>query len=78
MVYMDKMIEQINNYSSYTNLTAKYSSPEEYFKEVYKDQKLLNIEFNETEEDFFPYKDQPDKYWVGYFESRSRFKNICR
>lgn len=56
-----------------------YSSPSRYFKKINElnANNKLNFPFYD-DRDFFPYSDQEDDVWTGYFTSRPYLKGIIR
>lgn len=52
-----------------------YSTPQRYFEEISKE----HIQWPEWKNyDFFPYSDDPNAYWTGYFTSRPYLKGMVR
>jgi lysosomal alpha-mannosidase len=70
---MDAMISYMNeNYGDKYNLF--YSTPSVYVDAVAK----YNISWPTKYDDMFPYSDNPDAYWTGYFSSRANDKGYIR
>ena len=64
-VSMDRMIKYINeNFGDRVHLM--YSTPGQYLNSLID----ANVTWPVYYEDLFPYADQPDDYWTGYFTSR--------
>ena len=70
---LDKMMTWMNeNYNDTLNLF--YSTPSLYVKNV----SLGNVTFPTKYDDMFPYSDDPDSYWTGYYSSRANDKEYVR
>ncbi len=67
---LDKLIHYANKDS---RVNVFYSSPEEYFKQ----KRSANITFPTKTDDFFPYSDDWQAYWTGYFTSRPSQKRYA-
>eukprot|EP00479_Gromia_sphaerica_P001568 TRINITY_DN11796_c0_g1_i1.p1 TRINITY_DN11796_c0_g1~~TRINITY_DN11796_c0_g1_i1.p1 ORF type:complete len:142 (-),score=21.95 TRINITY_DN11796_c0_g1_i1:108-476(-) len=59
------------NPEDYGEINAFYSTPAEYIKAV-KAEGIPDITTKHG--DFYPYADNADSYWTGYFTSRPAFK----
>ena len=70
---MDKIISFVNRYNT-KNITLQYSTPSQYLDAVKKD----NVEWAVKYDDGFPYSDNLDDYWTGYFSSRPTQKKMIR
>jgi hypothetical protein len=70
---MDNMISYMNKYHG-DRFLFKYSTPSEYVDAVAK----ADIEWPTKYDDMFPYSDNPDSYWTGYFTSRPNDKEQIR
>lgn len=70
----DKLFKFIKDNNQYYNVNVFYSNPSQYLKSVYD----LNTTFPVKTDDFFPYADQTNAYWTGYFTSRPALKGMVR
>jgi hypothetical protein len=70
---IDNMIEYMNaNYNDTYHF--KYATPSNYVDAVAKH----NVSWPTKYDDMFPYSDNPDGYWTGYFSSRANDKELIR
>ena len=69
---MDRLIKYFNSHVS--NVTVMYSTPGEYLEAL----KSQNITWPVKYDDMFPYSDNPQDYWTGYFSSRASAKKQVR
>lgn len=69
---MDHLIEAFN--SRVENITLIYSTPGIYLDTLI----AQNISWPTKYDDMFPYADQPEDYWTGYFTSRANAKGFFR
>lgn len=58
----------------HTNI--KYSKPDQYLKTLHKKEKKFN-EYK-LNDDFFPYRDDKNSYFTGYFTSKPFIKKLAR
>jgi hypothetical protein len=65
-------IEYFN--ATYDDITLLYSTPSEYVNAL----KAEKVEWPVRKDDMFPYADQRDDYWTGYFTSRADAKKQTR
>ena len=75
----DLTFRNLENYIKYFNetyddITLLYSTPSEYINAL----KEENIKWPVRYDDMFPYADQTDDYWTGYFTSRADYKKQDR
>jgi hypothetical protein len=70
---MDAMISYINEHYG-DKYKLFYSTPSIYVDAVAK----YNISWPTKYDDMFPYSDNPDSYWTGYFSSRANDKGYIR
>ena len=63
--FMDNMIDYFNEHND-ANMTMFYSTPGQYIDALKKE----NITWPTNYDDMFPYADNPQGYWSGYFSSR--------
>jgi len=57
-------------YSDQYGVQVRYSTLADYFENLAEQ----DIEWPVYEKDFFPYADNGDSYWTGYFTSHSQLK----
>ena len=69
---IDQLITYFN--AHYDDITLLYSTPTQYINAL----KEENIEWPVRYDDMFPYADQAEDYWTGYFSSRSDKKGEDR
>lgn len=70
---MDHMIEYMNaNFGDKYHF--QYSTPSNYVDAI----NALNISWPAKYDDMFPYSDNPDGYWTGYFTSRPNHKSYIK
>ena len=67
-----RLIENFNKENSRIKLLS--STPSLYTKAVHKS----GVAFPVNTDDFFPYADEPDSYWTGYFTSRAVLNGYIR
>jgi alpha-mannosidase len=67
------MIEYMNSHHG-DKYHLKYSTPSDYVDSVF----AHNISWPTKYDDMFPYADNPDAYWTGYFSSRPNDKEYIR
>ena len=75
---MDQLIEYINRNSvELGNIHIQYSTVSEYFQAIKNNNNNNKVsnKFPELTGDFFPYADNEDSYWTGYFTTRPNIKN---
>ena len=65
---LDALIPYFNEH--YDDVTLMYSTPTAYIQAL----KEENIEWPVRYDDMFPYADQAEDYWTGYFTSRADAK----
>lgn len=70
---MDRMIEWFNKHNT-ANMRMFYSTPGQYIDAL----KTQNITWPTKYDDMFPYADNPQDYWSGYFASRQAAKKQVR
>ena len=75
--YIIQLFERSQIYKD--KITFKYSTPSEYFDtlRVLEQQKALQLPINENE-DFFPYSDNQQDNWTGFYSSRPYFKGLVK
>ena len=73
---IERIMDYFNNNTKVSNkIKFIYSTPTKYFTAL----KSYNNEFPELKNyDFFPYADNPNAYWTGYFTSRPYLKGLVR
>lgn len=62
---MDKVIKYLNQYNK-VNITFMYSTPSQYLDALRKD----GVKWATKYDDGFPYSDNLEDFWTGYFSSR--------
>jgi hypothetical protein len=55
-------------------VTVKYSTPSAYIDSIKKEGATYPVKTD----DFFPYADNPNAFWTGYFTSRVALKGFVR
>lgn len=69
---MDRLINYFNNHIE--NITLVYSTPGIYLDAIISQNLSYPVKFD----DMFPYADQKNEYWSGYFTSRANSKGQVR
>lgn len=69
----DKLIEHFNKHNT-ANMTLFYSTPGKYLDALH----AQNLTWPVKYDDMFPYSDNPQDYWTGYFTSRQAAKKQVR
>ena len=70
---MDNMINYMNSIGN-GSVVYKYSTPSKYIDAV----KKYNVKWTVKTDDGFPYSDNANAYWTGYFTSRPTDKIYIR
>ncbi len=71
----DKLMKYYNeNYGKKFNIEMIYSTPSIYIDSIAKQ----NIVWPTKYDDMFPYADNENSYWTGYFSSRANDKGYMR
>lgn len=70
---IDKLINFINSKPEF-GVKFKYSTPSTYVKAIQAE----NQKYPKKEDDFFPYSDNQNSFWTGYFTSRVSVKGFVR
>jgi len=73
---MDKIIKDINERE--TGVTVRYSSLSEYFAAVHSSAAQTSLRFPLWSRDFFPYADNADGHWTGFYSSRPMLKRSAK
>jgi alpha-mannosidase II len=74
---MDRLMEAINKDTSntYGGMKVQYSTLSDYFAAVSKESSQgQGVSFPVLTGDFFPYADNEDSYWTGYYTTRPQLK----
>jgi hypothetical protein len=69
---IDILMKHFN--AKYSNVQLQYSTPTEYLTAVHD----ADIEWPTKYDDMFPYADNADGFWTGYFTSRAHLKGFVR
>mmetsp|Transcript_19628 Transcript_19628/g.14341 ORF Transcript_19628/g.14341 Transcript_19628/m.14341 type:complete len:212 (+) Transcript_19628:133-768(+) len=69
---MDRLMGYFNE--KYDDAVLIYSTPSDYLNAI----RAQSLSFPVMYEDMFPYADQPEDYWTGYFTSRANSKGQVR
>ena len=77
---IDALIQYITEHKDqFPGVEIQYSTPSIYFDEVVKyANEHDDIHFPYYKEDFFPYADNGDSYWTGYYTTRPILKKLIR
>lgn len=75
---MDALVRHINSNSNRFGATIKYSTLSEYFAEVRSWASTSDTKFPLFMGDFFPYADNEDSYWTGFYTTRPFLKKLSR
>jgi hypothetical protein len=75
---MSKVIDYLNRNVAKYNLNVKYSKVSDYMKAVYPVVTNTTYQYQQIGGDFFPYADNINSFWTGYFVSRAEIKNTAR
>ena len=70
---MDLIIKSINDNHGF-GMHIRYSTLSEYFSAVHSDAHRKSVAFPFHRGDFFPYADNGDSYWTGYYSTRPNLK----
>ncbi len=74
---MDQLINYINTHSAdFGGAHIRYSTPSEYFAAAAADAAARSLTVMRWTGDFFPYADNGDSYWTGYFTTRPTLKVV--
>jgi len=71
---MEQLIDYINQQRATWNVNIKFSTVSEYFDSVFQSK----TQFTEYRGDFYPYADNEDSYWTGYYTTRPKLKRLTR
>ncbi|EAS04708.3 glycoside hydrolase family 38 amine-terminal domain protein (macronuclear) [Tetrahymena thermophila SB210] len=71
---IDNLIDYINSRKDQFGMEILYSTPSKYLEEINKQQNIWPVNNN----DFFPYADNSNAYWTGYFTSRPALKGLTK
>ena len=77
---MDKLITYINQNSEELGIRAQYSTLYDYFNALneYQNNPTSPVDWEVRTVDFFPYADNNESYWSGYYTSRPDLKQLTR
>jgi hypothetical protein len=73
---MDKIVKDVNEREQ--GITLRYSTAYEYFAQVHQAAALTSVRFPVYSGDFYPYADNADGYWTGFYSSRPLLKRTAR
>ena len=71
---VDKLIKYINAHPEKYGVNVFYSTPSKYIKKISQAPEV----YQEKNDDFWPYADNDNGYWTGYFVSRIAIKGYVR
>eukprot|EP00656_Telonema_subtile_P001628 TRINITY_DN10710_c0_g1_i3.p1 TRINITY_DN10710_c0_g1~~TRINITY_DN10710_c0_g1_i3.p1 ORF type:complete len:952 (-),score=172.96 TRINITY_DN10710_c0_g1_i3:18-2873(-) len=74
---MDRLMREVNNRAEALGIRMQYSTLSRYFKSVSVAAKG-GLTFPRYTGDFFPYADNADSFWTGYYTSRPTLKGVAR
>ena len=66
----DKIIDYINARTEEFGVRIQYATLDDYFQAVNKE----NVDWPVYTDDFFPYADNSDAYWTGFYTTHSALK----
>ena len=77
---MDQIINEVMARPDEYDMTISYSTLSDYFKAVHQEAKAASpaIAFPVYGDDFFPYADNGDSYWTGFYTTRPVMKAVSR
>lgn len=70
---LDRLVKYANE--RFSDLNVFYSTPGEYSEKVMK---TRGVKWDVNTDDFFPYADDQESYWTGFFTSRANQKGYIR
>lgn len=70
---LDKLMKFINNREEW-GVSLQYSTPSRYIRAINR----RNLTYSTRNADFFPYADQKNAYWTGFFASRPVLKAMVK
>jgi len=70
----DKIIDYINERTSTYGVRIQYATLDDYFQALNKE----NVDWPVFHDDFFPYADNYDSYWTGFYTTHSGLKGLIR
>jgi lysosomal alpha-mannosidase len=73
---IERVMGEINSHSSIYQATIKYSNLYDYFETVKAELPTSSLPIRSG--DFFPYADNRESYWTGFYTSRSTSKALAR
>lgn len=68
----------LNSHYDEFKLNVFYSTPERYFRDLHAEAEERKLKFPLYVGDFFPYADNEDAYWTGYYTTRPQIKTESR
>ena len=71
---MENLIIKNINSNQGLGVHIRYSTLSEYFQAVHSDAHRKSVAFPFHRGDFFPYADNGDSYWTGYYSTRPNLK----
>lgn len=76
---MDQLVNEVKQHpDKYPGVTLRYSTLSEYFTAVSRESLERDVTFNVYRGDFFPYADNEESYWTGYYSTRPHLKILSR
>lgn len=70
---IDRLVQNFNK--TYHGIQVFYSTPGKYMKAVIESK---GVEWPTNKDDFFPYADDQESYWTGFYSSRTNQKGYIR
>ena len=71
---MDRIFRHVNDHQDKYACSFKYSTLTDYFDALHE----IKAQFPLYQSDFFPYADNGDSFWTGYYTTRPFLKTIAR
>ena len=75
---MDPIVREIQSNALHYGMNVSYSTVSEYLNGMERAASKFNVRFPVVVDDFFPYADNEDSYWTGYYTTRPTLKSTGR